>query len=130
MGLIVNADISKAVEKIFRESGFGLEKSTNRLGRIMRSRFTRQGVLIVDQIEIDPYLPVHNELDRYFDRLKAGILADGVNHIVFRGGGDLPIPEDFSNWCRNNNVAITVLEPWQFLELPHIVNRIIDEYRG
>lgn len=45
----------------------------------------------------------------YFRRLRKEISLRGLQRIVFTGGGSIPIPAEFLNWCKENGVEIEIL---------------------
>lgn len=49
-------------------------------------------------------------IDDFFKQLINEIKLLGVNKIVFRAGGNIPIPDFFREWCHQNGVEIEVLE--------------------
>jgi hypothetical protein len=57
-------------------------------------------------------------------------MATGIplKKIVFRGGGTIPIPDWFKDWCRENGIDIEILDPdefdRQYCETPIVVNGI------
>jgi hypothetical protein len=51
-----------------------------------------------------------SEIKDYFDRLKREIGLRGIGKIVFQGGGNIPIPDDFREWCNQNNINIEILD--------------------
>jgi hypothetical protein len=51
-----------------------------------------------------------SEIKDYFDRLKREIGLRGIGKIVFQGGGNIPIPDDFREWCKQNNIKIEILD--------------------
>jgi hypothetical protein len=54
--------------------------------------------------------PSNAEIKEYFKNLIKEIKLLGINRIVFRAGGTIPLPDFFRDWCLQNGVAIEILE--------------------
>jgi hypothetical protein len=69
----------------------------------------------VDQVTI----PDIQVADRWWRELLNGLeaaLRGGIafSKIVFRGGGDIPVPDWFRDWCKKNGVEIEICDPEDF----------------
>ena len=62
-----------------------------------------------------------NKINEIFRRLTAEIRLRGLNRIVIRDG-NIPIPDFFEEWCRNNNVEIEILSEEQMDALYPVQN--------
>lgn len=58
-------------------------------------------------------LPINNlsksKIKEYFENVIKEIKFLGINRIVFRAGGTIPLPDFFCDWCMQNGVAIEIL---------------------
>lgn len=53
-----------------------------------------------------------NELKQVLDQtLKNGIK---ISEIIFKGGGDVPMPDWFRDWCREQGIKIEILDPEEY----------------
>ena len=57
-------------------------------------------------------VPVVQDTDKFWQDIQAAIRAGGnPREIIFLGGGTIPIPDWFRDWCRNQGIGITILVP-------------------
>ena len=70
--------------------------------------------VVVKSIEIPPRT-IGSSVDEYFKKLQAilkGLTAAiGPIQLFLPGGGSIPIPEWFKNWCIDNEVEISICNP-------------------
>jgi len=76
-------------------------------------------VVTIPSVEISSPIagPLSIAVDDYFRRLQQALdelsknLA--ITGIFLPGGGTIPIPEWFAEWCRQHNIRIYIVEPSQ-----------------
>lgn len=72
--------------------------------------------VVIKTIEVPPpsIQPLHASVDDYFRRLQSllvGIIsALGPVDLFLPGGGSIPVPSWFQDWCRDNQVHIEICE--------------------
>ena len=70
--------------------------------------------VVVKSIEIPPRTvkQIGSSVDEYFKKLQAilkGIIAAiGPIQLFLPGGGSIPVPEWFENWCKDNQISIEI----------------------
>lgn len=104
------------LEKILTHSGF--QKKPWRKGILGTRVYTRgeQAVVVIPSIEIPPpfVTPIPQSIDDYFKRLRDVLIGLAKKHnitdIFFSGGGNIPLPSWFSNWCNQNGIHMHILD--------------------
>lgn len=78
-----------------------------------------------------PIIKTNDDWWRGLQDLLTRAMQSGIpfKKIIFRGGGKIPIPEWFKDWCKNNSIIIEILEPEEFerrfLENPLIAKELV-----
>ena len=74
-------------------------------------------VVAIPVIEIAPpdVAPISASIDDYFRQLQNALrnLVNGIpiTDLVFSGGGTIPIPAWFFQWCRESGIRVHIMEP-------------------
>jgi hypothetical protein len=56
-------------------------------------------------------LPMNQQqVEDYFKRLEKDILLELPQKVIFQGGGQIQIPEEFREFCRRNGIEIEILD--------------------
>ncbi|GAA4074087.1 hypothetical protein GCM10022389_19540 [Flavobacterium cheonanense] len=66
-------------------------------------------IAVVKPIRIDPFKILQDEIDKFFTSLISIIKKNGIKNIFLPGGGPIPIPQFFLDFCRENGINITVV---------------------
>ncbi len=67
-------------------------------------------IVVVETINIDTSaIDISPQIDGFFIRLMEIILKADAKEIFLPGGGDVPIPEFFKEFCRENGIDINIL---------------------
>jgi hypothetical protein len=66
-------------------------------------------ITVVKPIKIDPYKNLLDEIDKFFKSLIDIIIKNGIKDVFLPGGGTIPIPQFFLDFCRDNGINIHVL---------------------
>lgn len=73
-------------------------------------------VVVRPGIRLDPQAGnVDQQVGDYFGRLRK--MLEGlkskrpVRHLVFQGGGTVPIPDRFRDWCESQGIRIHIIDP-------------------
>ena len=65
-------------------------------------------IAVVKPITIDPK-KLQEEVDKFFKSLIDIIRKNGIKDVFIPGGGTIPIPQFFLDFCRENGINIHVL---------------------
>ena len=74
-------------------------------------------IVVIPSIELPPPViqPIPQSIADYFKRLCDVLSGLGkkfkVTDLVLPGGGVIPIPEWFIDWCKKNGIRIHIVEP-------------------
>jgi hypothetical protein len=60
--------------------------------------------------EIDVLAPTSKSIGDYFDGLTKELIKEGIEKVVFKGGGTIPIPDSFKEFCKKNGIKIEILD--------------------
>ena len=69
---------------------------------------------------------IRDNVDDVFEQIKKGIIESKKKRgcfpgkILLQGGGNLPIPEWFKDWCKENNIVLQILDAESILERKNI----------
>lgn len=115
MGLHVS--IAKHIADLLKRAGYRPRQW--RRGALGNRVYEKNGtaVVVIPVIEIPPVAiqPVKISIDDYFDnlrRLLAGLMKKlKVCDLFFTGGGTIPVPPWFEQWCEENGIRIHILDP-------------------
>ncbi len=60
--------------------------------------------------EIGVLAPTAKNIKDYFDGLTRELIKEGIQKIVFKGGGTIPIPDSFKEFCKQNGIGLEILD--------------------
>lgn len=63
----------------------------------------------VEQINVDPTGDIRAQFDGFFKNLIELIMKTDSKDIFLPGGGDIPVPDFFMEFCRNYGVNIHII---------------------
>ena len=66
-------------------------------------------IAVIMPIKIDPFRGQQVEIDKFFQSLINIILKNGIKDVFLPGGGTIPIPQDFLDFCREHGINIHVI---------------------
>ena len=74
-----------------------------------------QGTILVSGIVLPRFKneSIKEQIENYFENLKKEIQKQQplkIRSIIFQGGGVIPIPKDFKDWCKQMGVEIVILD--------------------
>jgi len=64
---------------------------------------------VVKPIKIDPFKILQDEIDNFFRSLINIILKNGIKDVFLPGGGTIPIPQFFLDFCNENGINIHIV---------------------
>jgi len=64
--------------------------------------------------EIGVLTPSAKNIKDYFDGLTRELIKEGIQIFVFKGGGTIPIPDSFREFCLQNGIELEVLDDDEF----------------
>lgn len=67
---------------------------------------TRVGVVR----ELAIAVPTNECIEDFFDRLSRELIKEGIQKIVFKGGGTIPIPDSFKEFCQQHGIELEILD--------------------
>lgn len=65
-----------------------------------------QRIAVVKPILIDRKKNIENHITKFFDSLKRILANNSIKDIFFPGGGTIPIPKDFIDFCKLKGITI------------------------
>jgi len=112
----LNVSFTLHIENILTNSGF--QKQPWRKGILGTRVYTRAGeaVVAIPTIEIPPpsVVSISQSIDDYFKRLRDVLVGlakkFNITDIFFPGGGNIPLPNWFSTWCKQNSIHVHILD--------------------
>ncbi len=66
-------------------------------------------IAVVKPIKIDPFKVLQDEIDKFFRSLIDIINKNGIKNVFLPGGGTIPIPKFFLDFCKENGINIHVV---------------------
>jgi 2-hydroxy-3-keto-5-methylthiopentenyl-1-phosphate phosphatase len=66
-------------------------------------------IAVVKPIKIDPFKVLQDEIDKFFRSLIDIINKNGIKNVFLPGGGTIPIPQFFLDFCKENGINIHVV---------------------
>jgi hypothetical protein len=66
-------------------------------------------IAVVKPIKIDPFKVLQDEIDKFFRSLINIINKNGIKNVFLPGGGTIPIPQFFLDFCKENGINIHVV---------------------
>jgi len=79
--------------------------------------FIHNNIALVLPLDIDPRNPIQTQVDTLFQNLITALNKNKVTDIYFQGGGTIPIPDFFRNFCRENGIKIHIVTDENFTEI-------------
>ncbi len=67
-------------------------------------------------------MPLSAKIDEVFQKLKDALLKAATTHggllsrLVIQGGGSIALPEWFAEWCKKNNIELSIYDESSTLE--------------
>lgn len=79
-------------------------------------------LIVVKPIRIDPFKVLKDEIDKFFESLKRIIgklksLGKNISGVYLPGGGTIPLPKWFSDFCKENGVEILIYNDENVLKI-------------
>jgi hypothetical protein len=66
-------------------------------------------IAVVKPIKIDPFKVLQDEIDKFFRSLIDIINKNGIKNVFLPGGGTIPIPQFFLDFCKEHGINIHVV---------------------
>jgi len=79
-------------------------------------------LIVVKPIRIDPFKVLKDEIDKFFESLKRIIgklksLGKSISGVYLPGGGTIPLPKWFRDFCKENGGEILIYSDENVLKL-------------
>ena len=68
-----------------------------------------KNIVCIEQIQLDGSLDLKPQIEGLFNHFKELIRRSGSHDIFLPGGGEIPIPGFFEEYCRNNGIKIHLI---------------------
>jgi hypothetical protein len=66
-------------------------------------------IAVVKPLKVDPFKILDQEIDIFFKSLISIIQKNGINDVFLPGGGTIPIPQFFLDYCSMNGIKIHII---------------------
>ena len=66
-------------------------------------------IVVGKPIKIDPFKILQDEIDNFFRSLINITLKNGVKDVFLPGGGTIPIPQFFLDFCNENGILFSFI---------------------
>jgi len=66
-------------------------------------------IAVVKPIKVDPFKVLQTEIDKFFRSLIDIVNKNGIKDVFLPGGGTIPIPQFFLDFCKENSINIHVV---------------------
>jgi hypothetical protein len=76
-------------------------------------------IAVIKPIKVDPYKILQDEIDKFFRSLTNIILKNGITDVFLQGGGTIPIPQFFLDFCKENGIKIHI-----------VTNELLDQFEN
>jgi len=100
LGIFINNLLSKGWNQI---RGYGQKDSTRVLER------NGIHIAVVKPIRINSIQTLESEIEKFFKTLMGIIHRKGIKNVFLSGGGSIPIPQFFLDFCKENGINIHLL---------------------
>jgi len=104
------------ISEILKNRGWKWKPTKNRRGlrgiEVLEGP-RKQGTILVPGIVLSQTKSnsIQEQIEKYFEDLKKEIqrqLPLKIRSVIFQGGGVIPIPKDFRDWCKQMGIEIVV----------------------
>jgi hypothetical protein len=68
-----------------------------------------KSVALVPILRIDPFKSIQEQIDKIFIALTKAITKNGIKSIFISGGGTIPIPKSFLDFCKEHGINIHIV---------------------
>ena len=114
---MLNPSFRKYFEDILKQAGYNFKPSQYyNLQGIRIFVGSKRVIVVVSSLEIPPakVRNITQSIDDFFKRLRDLLVRHNkrsvVTDLVLPGGGCVPIPEWFKDWCKQNGISLHVLD--------------------
>lgn len=70
----------------------------------------KERTMVVHPIEIDPTIDTGKQIDKFFKSLINSITRYGAKSVYLPGGGTIPIPQFFKDFCNEMGIEIIIVD--------------------
>jgi hypothetical protein len=114
--MALNVSFANHVGDSLRQAGYAVRRW--RHGVMGTQVYERNGraIVVIPSIELPPPViqPISQSVSDYFKRLCDVLSGLGkkfnVSDLFLPGGGDVPVPEWFKDWCKKNGIRIHIID--------------------
>jgi hypothetical protein len=106
--ILVDVDFTQTLLKTLKKSGWK-QVGGYSLGNPKVLERSGKRIAVVRPIRIDPSKVLLDEIDKFFKSLKNIVEKNAIKDVVLPGGGTIPIPQSFLDYCKKHNIHIHIL---------------------
>jgi hypothetical protein len=118
---MIQIDVTDVLLKRLKNSGWKQNGGYAILGNPRVLERSGERIAVVKPIKVDPFKIIQDEIDKFFRSLINIIIKNSIKVVFLPGGGTIPIPQFFLDFCRENGINIHIItneniyefEKWQ-----------------
>jgi hypothetical protein len=123
--MLIQRDISEILLKRLKRKAWVQKRGYAMRGnpRVLTGR--TGCIAVVKPIKIDPFKELQSEIDKFFRSLIEIIKKNGIKSVFLPGGGNVPIPKFFLDFCEEFGIKIIFytseniddFQDWDFMDI-------------
>ena len=67
-------------------------------------------IAVVKPLQIDPFKNITEQVEKFFESLIRIIQKNGIKDVFLPGGGTIPIPQFFLDFCKEMGINIHIID--------------------
>jgi hypothetical protein len=114
--ILIDLDFTQTLLKNLKKSGWK-QVSGYSLGNPKVLERNRERIAVVRPIRIDPSKVLQDEIDKFFKSLEKILEKNAIEEVFLPGGGTIPIPQFFLDYCKKHNIQIHLVTVENFNQM-------------
>jgi hypothetical protein len=106
--ILVDVDFTQTLLKNLKKSGWK-QVGGYSLGNPKVLERSGKRIAVARPIRIDPSKVLRDEIDKFFKSLKNIVEKNAIKDVFLPGGGTIPLPQFFLDFCKEHNINIHVV---------------------
>ena len=107
--MLIQIDIIEIFLKRLKNRGWRQNSGYAQRGNPRILERSGKRIAVVKPIKVDPFKILQNEIDIFFRSLINIILKNGIKDVFLPGGGTIPIPQFFLDFCNEHGINIHIV---------------------
>jgi hypothetical protein len=107
--MLVEIDTTYSLLQKLKQNGWKQNSGYATLDKVRVLSRNGVNIAVVKPIKVDPSKDLSSEIDRFFRTLMAIILKNGISDVFLPGGGTIPLPPFFEDFCKKHRIKIHVV---------------------